>query len=334
MSLINKMLRDLDERQGLGVEPKLAGAEPSLVKPSGRRGAVWVGVGIVVCALGAAAWFGWHARPTKLVSPTAFQTPAEPAKTPPPAVAKAAPPPAAVAPAAVEPQKPAEVEPAPAAPASQAKERVDRPRAQKKSRPAPKPAPDAREVAAKAAEAQYQAATALLKEGRVSEAEDALYKALQADSLHVGARQAYVGLLLEQRRIAPAKRLLTDALEHDPTQGAFALALARIHAEERDYPSALAVIDRAGSAASGTDLQYLRGVVLQRMGRHADAISAFEKSASNTAEQGRSWMGLAMSLDALGERPAAAEAYRRAIATGPLDDDLRNYAERRARALK
>jgi len=332
MSLINKMLRDLDERQGLGVEPKLAGAEPSLVKPSGHRGAVWVAIGVVACALGAAAWFGWQARPTKTVSPTAFQTPAVPAKNPPDPAApelamaeQAAPERAAPEPAAPEPA--AAVAAAPQTP-------VDRPHAKKKSRAAPKPAPDAREVAAKAAEAQYQVATSLLKEGRVSEAEEALYRALQADSMHVGARQAYVGLLLEQRRIAPAKRLLTDALEHDPTQGAFALALARIHAEERDYPAALAVIDRAGSAASGTDLQYLRGVVLQRMGRHADAINAFEKSASNAAEQGRSWMGLAMSLDALGERPAAAEAYRRAIATGPLDEDLRNYAERRARALK
>ena len=40
---------------------------------------------------------------------------------------------------------------------------------------------------------------------------------------------------------------------------------------------------------------------------------------------------LLISLEALGHRPEAAEAFRRAIATGSLTEDLRRFAETRLR---
>jgi hypothetical protein len=52
--------------------------------------------------------------------------------------------------------------------------------------------------------------------------------------------------------------------------------------------------------------------------------------ALNTGPQsGTSWVGLAISLEALGSRPEAAEAFRRGIATGTLPADVKGYAEQR-----
>jgi MSHA biogenesis protein MshN len=46
-------------------------------------------------------------------------------------------------------------------------------------------------------------------------------------------------------------------------------------------------------------------------------------------QTGTSWVGLGISLEALGRRPEAAEAFRRGIATGGLSPDVRAYVEQR-----
>jgi len=62
------------------------------------------------------------------------------------------------------------------------------------------------------AETRFRRAVALLHQARLSEAEEQLAAALQADPSHVPARQAYVALLLEQQRVGSALRLLRERL--------------------------------------------------------------------------------------------------------------------------
>ena len=209
---------------------------------------------------------------------------------------------------------------------------MPRPRSLQRSRPSP-PQPDPAKLASEQADRQFLQAVALLNKGRVSEAEDELNAALQSDPKQVPARQAYVALLLEQGRTDTARRVLNDALERDPAQPLFALALARIDAEQRDFSSSLQVMDRAGSAAGTPDFQALRGAVYQRMGRHAEAVQAYESAVASGSQPAQTWISLAISLEALGRRAEAAQAYRRGMAGGTLPREVRDYAEARLRAV-
>lgn len=184
------------------------------------------------------------------------------------------------------------------------------------------------------AEAQFRRAAVLLNQGRVSEAEEQLVGALQADPAHVPARQAYVALLLEQQRSDAARRILSDALAVNPSHPTFALAMARILAEQRDYPGALEVIDRAGSVGSNADFLALRGAVLQRMQRHPEAIEAYHASVRGAPQPGTTWVGYGISLEAVGRKSDAAQAYRRSLGAGGLTREVRDYAEGRIRALE
>jgi MSHA biogenesis protein MshN len=233
-----------------------------------------------------------------------------PAPTPPPAVAepKAAP---SAAPAA--PQAPA------AAPQPAGKVVVSK---RERARPG-----------SEAAEAHFRRAAALLNQGRVSEAEDHLIGALQADPAHIAARQAYVALLLEQQRVDAAKRVLTEALAGNPGQATFALTLARILAEQRDYLGAIDVMDRAGSISKNADFQSVRGAVLQRLGRHPEAVEAYQAAVQGAAQPATTWVGLGISLEAVGRKAEAAHAYRRSLGGG-LTREVRDYAESRVRALE
>jgi MSHA biogenesis protein MshN len=233
-------------------------------------------------------------------------------------------------PAAVEPAKPP-LETGPAAPAP------SKPKAVATAKPAAKASVDKRDRARSAAdnaEAHFRRAALLLTHGRVSEAEDQLSAALKADPRHAAARQAQVALLLDQQRIAAARRSLQEALALEAEQPTFALALARIHASERDYAGALAVLERSATVGQGAEFQAFRGAMLQRLGRHPEAVEAYQHALGNGGGSATAWIGYGISLEALGRRGDAAHAYRRALASGPAAAEAREYAESRARALE
>jgi MSHA biogenesis protein MshN len=185
------------------------------------------------------------------------------------------------------------------------------------------------------AEAEYRRAASLLNTGRVADAEEALLASLKASPAHQAARQTLIVLYLEQRRLDEARRHLQEGVAFNPTYAPFALALARIHVDQRDGIVALDVLDRAGGAGQGSaDFHALRGAILQRLARHAEAADAYRQALSSGAQSGTSWVGLGISLEALERRPEAAEAFRRGIATGTLGGDLLAYAEQRAQQLR
>jgi len=351
MSVINKMLQDLDRRQALGN----AGATAAVRAPSKKTGGHEWFWRILVVLLGAALlWMGWVAVqliPKKpIVTELALQAAAE-AQTRP--VAK----PASIP----EPPPPAVVEP-PAEPAAQpvvsdalrlalaletpvkepAPKPVALPKKERAAPPQPAPAPNAtvdkRDRArptSESADTHFRRAALLLNSGRVSEAESELLAALRADARHAAARQAYIALLLEQRRLDLAQRQLQEALALNAEQPTFALTLARLYVGQREHAAALEVLDRAGAANGHGDFQAMRGAVLQRLGRHAEAVDAYQNALrTNGVQPATSWIGLAISLESLGRRPEAAAAYRRALNAGPLAQEARDYAESRARALE
>jgi len=353
MSVINKMLQDLDRRQALG-----SAAETNVVRvPTAKSGGhEWFWRILIVLLTAALAWMGWVAVQlmprTPVVTELAFQAAAEAQSR---AAAKQVPTPAPATPAVaqtapVEPSKPAsdslrlaqqletpvqERATEPSKPTEVQQPRVPAPQAA--TAPA-KGTVDTRERARSGkdsdADAHFRSATLLLNRKRVSEAEDELVAALRADAAHVAARQAYVALLLEQERVGVAHRVLHQGLAINPEQPAFALAMARLYVGQREYGAALEVLDRAGSANASADFQAMRATVLQRLGRYADAVEAYQNALRGGTQPATTWVGLGISLEALGRRREAAQAYRRALTAGPIAAETRNYAEGRARALE
>jgi MSHA biogenesis protein MshN len=192
-----------------------------------------------------------------------------------------------------------------------------------------------RSSASDRAEREFRRAVELLKQGRAAEAEEGFAAGLAQDPSHRAARQALVALNLGRGQLEPARRLLHDGLVQDPTQPDFAFALARILVERKDFAGALMVMDGAADAAANHgDFNALRGTILQQLGRHSEAASAYQKALEAQSAMPNAWVGLGISLEALERRPEAAEAFRRALAAGPASDDLKSFAERRIRVLR
>jgi MSHA biogenesis protein MshN len=365
MSVINKMLQDLDRRQALGAATEAAVVRPQAAKTGNRE---WFWRVLVVLLSAALAWMGWVAiqlLPRKPVATElAFQAAAEAKSRAAAKPAAVTPVPTAAAPAAepvVAPPAPVPevVLPSPAVTVPPAQDSLrlatslETPIQEPQAAPAkpvaavkPKAAAappvakasvdkrDRKSSASDNAEAHFRRAALLLSHGRVSEAEERLQAALQADPSHVAARQTYVSLLLEHQRVDSARHLLQEGLAINPAQATFAFGLARIHIEQRDYAGALEVMDRVGLAARNPEFQALRGAILQRLGRHSEALEAYDNAIRGGTPPATTWIGLGISLEAVGRRSEAAQAYRRALSAGPVAAEAREYAESRARALQ
>jgi len=118
-----------------------------------------------------------------------------------------------------------------------------------------------------------------------------------------------------------------------PNQYVFARLLARAYLDQGAEAKALAVLESATPAESGdAEFSALLGLLYQRAGRHADAVKAYERALALDGRNGRTWLGFAISMEAVGRSDAARDAYRRAREAG-LSEMLARYTQQRLAAL-
>lgn len=376
MSVINKMLQELDRRNADPAESPLPAGVVRPVEPV-RAGHEWFWRIVSVLLLGGAGWTAWVAyqlQPRPLATEAAIQAgakgskPAEPVATP--AASPAPAPVVALAPPTPEPsppkaeamaEKPAVAE-APRAVAKAATPArgaeavaVATPRATRSAAPALRDldVPPARILSsppsraarvekrdlhrspAERAEAEFRRAVGLMNQTRISEAEDGFLAALTHDAAHESARQALVSLMFERNRFEDGRRLLQEGLAINPSSAPFSIALARLFAERREYANALEALKAAQASGAGrADYHALAGTIHQRMGRHKEAVDDYSSALRIAPGSGAAWVGLGISLEALERRADAAECFRRAVATGSLSAEVRDFAEQRARSLQ
>ena len=330
MSLINKMLQDLDARAG---QPGAAPL-PSDVRlpPAPESRAPWlrvalIGGAVVVVAAGAIGWrmTGEPAAPVVATAsaPAPAPTPVVMPATAPVMVADVAPP-APLPPPAPEPAP----EPTPiTAPPAPRKPAVPAPR---------KLTPDATggrsETTPQQAENAYRRALLVLEDGRVTEAIATLQDALKIDPRHEPSRQTLVGLLIEAKRPEEAMRQLQTALALDARQPALAMLLARLQLEQGGPALDTLMLSLPYAVGNGDYHAFLAGV-LQREGRHREAAEHYQAALRSGVQHGVWWMGLGISLQAEKRDAEAAAAFQQAQASGALSTELHTFVERRLRQL-
>jgi MSHA biogenesis protein MshN len=338
MSLINKMLQDLDARANKPGAAAVPSDTRPVLPPEPRmpwmRPALAGGVALVVAAGGAAAWY-------LLRQPQAPVVAQAPAPKPAPAPAPATPI-AVEIPVAPKQEEPKQEELLPQPPKAEAPV-VEKPRAApqpkpKKVAPTPaktapaKPAAGKVETATQRAENAYRRALTSLEDGRVTEAIAGLQTALRIDPRHEPSRQTLVGLLIEAKRHDEAMRQLQAALTLDARQPAMAMLLARLQVE-RGGPAVDTLMRTLPYAAGNGEYHAFLAGVLQREQRHREAAEHYQVALRAAPQNGVWWMGLGISLQADKRDAEAATAYRRAQASGALSPELQTFVERKLRQL-
>jgi len=349
MSLINKMLQDLDARGTPDGRGDAAGIRSVPERERGvSRALVFGGAAGLTAAAIALGWVYWKRPPVPpvLVSvantalPVAAPLPV-PVSVPAPAAAPvAAPLPVATAPVAPEPVLPAAEAVAPAKlRAAEMRRITDKP-----ARPAvapvlktPAPAASERIVDGKQVTPQqrvendYRRALGLLQDGRVSEALAGLQQTLQLDPRHQGARETLVRLLLEAQRPDDAARQLQLSLALDPKQPAQAMMLARLQLDKANGgAAALDTLMRSlPYAADNGEYHAFLAAVLQREQRYREASEHYQLALQAAPDNSVWWMGLGIALQADNHPAQARQAFERAKGLQTLSPQLQAFVERK-----
>lgn len=361
MSLINQMLRDLEERRATATEPRNLQRE---IRPLPKAATTprwpWA---VALATLGGMGGAYWLLQPSVNVFPSvqrpAVVSPHPPTATVPPLPAAAVlPPPTetvegneslrlAVALKETPPELPAPVG-APsagdrlptaqeAAPVSTASKQAALP----KEVPVVPKVPLVEGVIEKTvptvtprdrAEGEFRRAQAALAGGQVDEGADLLAAVLRLDPAHIPARQALIRTYLESHRQDAAETALREGLEVLPAQIGWATSLARLQVERNDLAAAQATLVRhAVQGSRSPDYLGFLGHIQHRLGRYPDAVASYQGAIRISPSDGRWWLGLGLAQEADGHGSEARESFRRALATGNLALELTAVAEQRLR---
>ncbi|WP_420474196.1 tetratricopeptide repeat protein [Noviherbaspirillum sp. ST9] len=372
MSLINKMLQELDARRPEGGAAPVHNAQVRAV-PVPRRGRLaWGGVAVAagVVGLAAAAWF-WKERAAHVavVPPLPKQevTPKQDAQPQQESLPAEVSHPLRDLPLkldlTLEPQAkpsfPMEAKPtvpvapketlttSPSTPKAQVSDAAEREPAKSKSiAPAAPTAARADKDAvsdipvkeltpSQMAENEYRKALTLIQQVRRSDAIAGLERALQLDHRHAASRHALVGVLIDAKRTDDAMRQAAEGLAVDPAQTGMAMILARLQADKGETKMAIETLEHSLRFASGRPEYYaLLAALLQRDQRHKSAAEHFATALKGNPQNGAWWMGLGISLQADGRAAEAIDAYKRAKATNTLSNELFAFVEGRLGQLQ
>ncbi|MFA4968766.1 MAG: tetratricopeptide repeat protein [Sulfuritalea sp.] len=364
MSLVNKMLRDLDARRAGDSERATfpAAVTPLAAHQEPRRGVprLWLGMVLVAAGLGAAAWYGAQqmpATPSVAGTPPAPPVPVPaPASSVTPSVTSAAEPAraAAVALPSLRLADELSVVPAPlpapqrkaVAPAPKAPERLTDPVPPRPPVVALPKVPTVPTVpaegrvekqvrlpsAAERAESEYRRGVLAQRQGRIDDAAGSYLAALEQQPEHAAARQTLAALLIETKRFDEAEELLRKGTELAPVRLASTLALARLKVERNGAQAALELLLKNSAAGeSSPEYQGFAGALLNRAGRAAEAVERYQAATRLAPNEGRWWAGLGIALDAAGKSAEAREAYQKARSLPGLPADLAHHVEQRLR---
>ncbi|HHH42629.1 MAG TPA: tetratricopeptide repeat protein [Gammaproteobacteria bacterium] len=331
MSIINQMLRDLDQRRGPAFGARLATLQGmGLVdtnRPYRQSRLVFSGLGLLgllLVTLGYQSTSGWFGRPPVVSSQEPVQ--ALPSVTPetPLGTTPAKPVPATEKPAAhsaTEPQAVVQTteteDTSPVAPASKVRNVV----ALKTLTPAQK------------ADRLFASAQLALAEQHQDRAEQLLRATLQSAPLHSDARTQLAALLIRRQRMADAGQLLAEGLAHNPYSLELAIPYAQLLADQGTPQPALEVLDRTmQNNPTDAEALALRAALLYRLDRHPESISAYRSALRRQPQRALWWTGLAIALEHEQLTGQALRAYRRAAAL-PLENAVAIYVQQRIRLL-
>ena len=141
-------------------------------------------------------------------------------------------------------------------------------------------------------------------------------------------------LLVELERPGDALALVEDARTRAPRDQGLLIAQARLLEAKGERTHAIELLEQSGLALTeAPNVHALTAAYHQRAGDHATAIERYEEILRRFPEESRAWMGLGISLEAVGRRREARDVYRISMQVGELPGGTRRWVTTRLAAL-
>ncbi len=174
-----------------------------------------------------------------------------------------------------------------------------------------------------------------LRRGHLQEAEPLLKQAMIHNPENRQVRELQVTLLMQDNRNEEAITLLEQSMHRSPDYTPYILLRARLFAALAEVAKGVRLLEmHRPERENETEYLTLLGALYQQQRNYRKALNLYRRLVKLQPSSGRVWAGLALSLDALGEGPAALEAYQRTLGLHSLPVEIERYARQRVSALK
>jgi tetratricopeptide (TPR) repeat protein len=151
-----------------------------------------------------------------------------------------------------------------------------------------------------------------------------------------GAVWSYLySTLVKASKPAAAEQALRRGLISAKEPAPLAKLYARLLLDRDEKDAAVGILrTHRPVAASDTEYDAFLAALLQQLGQYAEAGEIYRKLLTVEPDSGSWWIGLAMSSDSIGNRPDALSSFQRALRTDSLKTPLARYARQRTAELQ
>jgi len=161
-----------------------------------------------------------------------------------------------------------------------------------------------------------------------------LHELLETEPENIKASKKLASLLFAQGDYVRSKLLLIRSIELHPAQSDLRLMLARLYVVQKDNVQAMNILaEIQPSADNQTEYLAYRASLAQQLKQTELAKSDYKTLTKIESTNAKWWLGLAIAEDQLGEMNMAVQAYNRASALGQLDGSVNEFIQQRITVL-
>lgn len=173
-----------------------------------------------------------------------------------------------------------------------------------------------------------------LNNGRFNLAQTLLSKVLDIEPNNIKFRKKLASLLFSQGNYAQSKQVLIQGIELHPARNDLRLMLARLYIVQKESLKALNILaEFQPSADNKTEYLAYRASLAQQLMQTELAKSDYQTLTIIEPDNAQWWLGLAIIRDQLGEFTIALQAYNKANTLGQLDTSVNDFIQQRISVL-
>jgi MSHA biogenesis protein MshN len=165
-------------------------------------------------------------------------------------------------------------------------------------------------------------------------AQSLLRQLLETEPDNIKARKKLAALLFAQGDYMQSKQLLVRGIELHPAKGDLRLMLARLYMVQKAPSQAMHILaEFQPSRDNQTEYLAYRAALAQQLKQTTLARSDYQTLTNIESDNAKWWLGLAIAEDQLGEMNMALQAYNRASSLGQLDGSVNEFIQQRITVL-
>jgi MSHA biogenesis protein MshN len=165
-------------------------------------------------------------------------------------------------------------------------------------------------------------------------AQSLLQELLETEPDNIKARKRLASLLFAQGNYMQSRQLLVKGIELQPFKGDLRLMLARLYMVQNEPSLAMNILaEFQPSRDNQTEYLAYRASLAQQFKQTTLAKTDYQALSNIESDNAKWWLGLAIAEDQLGETNRAIKSYKQAISLSQLDDSVNEFIQQRITVL-